>query len=215
MELKKISSLSSEKSPMAESSALHGLGYGLYIVTTRYNGKDSGLVVNSVCQVASRPDVISVSVQKQNASAAIIEKTKKMNLHVLDRSAPFSLIERFGFHSGRDTDKMKGLLYGRSENLLPYLSEHIGARFSLEVLETLELPSHLLFFCRIGQSEVLTKNERMSYAYYHSDVKPRRKETRKKGFVCRICGYVYEGEALPEDYICPVCKHPASDFEAL
>lgn len=215
MKPKKLSDLTKNESPMAIGSALHGIGYGLYVVTTRQNGKDSGLIINSVCQVASKPDIITLSVQRQNASAAIIAETKKCNLHVLDKTAPFSLIERFGFHSGRDTDKMKGLLYGRSENLVPYLSEHIGARFSLEVLETISLPSHLLFFCRIGESEVLTKNERMTYAYYHSDVKPRRKEEKKKGFVCSICGYVYENTPLPEDFICPICKHPASDFEAL
>lgn len=215
MEMKNLSAFPGGAGPMTTSSALHAVGYGLYVVTTRQNGKDSGLIINSVCQVGSNPDFLTLSIQRQNASAAIIAETKKCNLHVLDQTAPFSLIERFGFHSGRDTDKMKGLLYGRSENLLPYLSENVGARFSLEVVETVPLPSHLLFFCRIGESEVLTKNERMTYAYYHSNVKPRRQETKKKGYVCRICGYVYENETLPDDFICPICKHSASDFEAL
>ena len=217
MDFDRLSSLAVKNEPMTARSALHGIGYGLYIVTTRQNGKDSGLIINSVCQVASSPDVITLSIQRGNASAAILAETKKCNLHVLDQTTPFSLIERFGFHSGRDTDKMKGLIYGRSENLVPYLTEHIGARFSLEVIETVTLPSHLLFFCHIGESEVLTKNERMSYAYYHSSVKPRpsKAEGQKKGFVCRVCGYVYEGDSLPEDFICPICKHGVSDFDAL
>ena len=138
-----------------------------------------------------------------------------MNVNVLTEKAPFSLFERFGFQSGSDTDKMKGLIYGRSENNLPVLREYTNAYFSLAVQKEIHLPTHILFICTVEESGVLNKEKSMTYAYYHASVKPKKKVEAKKGYVCKICGYVYEGEPLPDDFVCPICKHPASDFEKI
>ena len=206
-------------SPLTNPSALYGIGYGLYIVTTRENGKDSGLVVNTVSQVGAHPDLIAVSVNNANHSCGVIARTGKLNVNILTEQAPFSLFQNFGFQSGKTADKMKGLLYGRSENNLPVLREFTNAYMSLEVVSTLTLPSHTLFFCTVGESATLSKEPSMSYAYYHANVKPKKptpKDGEKKtGWICKICGYIHEEENLPDDFICPICKHPASDFEKL
>ncbi len=201
--------------PMEDPTALFTVGYGLYIVTTRENGKDSGLVINTFSQVASSPNIIAVGINKNNHSAGVISRTKKMNVNVLTERAPFSLFERFGFQSGKDTDKMKGLLYGRSENNVPVLNEFTNAYFSLSVQKEIHLPTHILFICTVEESRVFSKEKSMTYAFYHASVKPKKKNEAKKGYVCKICGYVYEGDPLPEDFVCPICKHPASDFEKL
>lgn len=201
--------------PMENGAALHAIGYGLYIVTTRENGKDSGLVVNTVAQVASNPTVLAVGINRSNHSCGVVQRTGKLNVNVLTENAPFSLFQRFGFQSGRDTDKMKDLFYGRSENNLPVLREFANAFFSLKVKNTVTLPSHVVFLCTVEESEVFNKDKSMTYAYYHASVKPKTTRTKSKGWVCKICGYVHSEETLPQDFICPICKHPASDFEKL
>ncbi|MBR5295247.1 MAG: flavin reductase [Clostridia bacterium] len=200
---------------MTNPAALFSVGYGLYIVTTRENGKDSGLVVNTVSQVSNDPTVLAVGINRANFSAEVISRTKKLNVNVLTESAPFSLFQRFGFQSGRTADKMKDLIYGRSENNLPVLREYTSAFFSLSVQKEIILPTHILFLCTIEESEVFSKENAMTYAFYHASVKPKKKAENKKGYVCKICGYVHEAEMLPADFICPICKHPASDFEKL
>ncbi len=201
--------------PMEVSSALHSIGYGLYIVTTRENGKDSGLVVNTVSQVGSNPTVLAVGINRANHSCGVVLRTGKMNVNVLTESAPFDLFKRFGFQSGRDTDKMQGLIYGRSENNLPVLRQHTNAFFSLKVQNSITLPSHTLFLCTVEESESFNRDQSMTYAYYHASVKPKAKNAQPKGWVCKICGYVHPEDELPADLICPICKHPASDFEKL
>ncbi len=213
--MKDLTLLSNQKTALTDGTALHAIGYGLYIVTTRENGKDSGLVVNTVCQIASNPDLISVSVNRANHSAEVIRRTEKMNVSVLTEETPFELFRRFGFQSGKTVDKMKGLLYGRSENNLPYLTQYANAFFSLKVQSVIETPSHLLFLCSIEESRVLSKEPSATYAFYHAHIKPKKTQQKKSGWVCKICGYVHEDESLPADFICPICKHPASDFEKL
>ena len=211
-----LSSLIFPQSPMTDPTSLFNVGYGLYIVTCRENGKDNGLVVNTVCQVGLSPDLVAVGINRANFSAEVISRTRKMNVSVLTESAPFSLFERFGFQSGRSADKMKGLIYGRSENNLPFLREHTNAYLSLKVESIVTLPSHLVFLCSVEESAVLSKEKSVTYAYYHENIKPKKNKTEgKKGWICKICGYVHEEEDLPEDFICPICKHPASDFERL
>ena len=211
-----LSTLNVRKEPLTDGNALFKIGYGLYIVTTRENGKDSGLVVNTVSQVASEPSLILVSINRSNHSAEVIMRTKKMNVSVLTESAPFSLFQRFGFQSGRTADKMKGLTYGRSENNLPFLTEHSNSFLSLKVESCTKTASHFLFLCSITESAVLNKENSVTYAYYHENIKPKRDESSaKKGWICKICGYVHEDEVLPETFICPLCKHPASDFERI
>ncbi len=202
-------------SPLEDASALHAINYGLYIVTTRENGKDSGLVVNTVSQVGSNPTVIAVGISHANFSRDVIARTGKLGVSVLTESAPFSLFERFGFQSGRNADKMKGLCYGRSDCNLPMLTEHSRAFFALSVQSAVQLPSHTLFLCTVEESYAFSTEKAMTYAYYHANVKPKKEKTGKKGFVCKICGYIHEKDTLPSDFICPICKHPASDFEKL
>lgn len=202
-------------SPLEDPKALHNIGYGLYVVTTRENGKDSGLIVNTVAQVSSNPTVLAVGINRANHSCGVIMRTGKMNVNMLTEAAPFDLIKRFGFQSGKDTDKMQDLIYGRSENNLPVLRETVNGFFSLKVQSALELPSHTLFLCTVEESASFNREKSMTYAYYHAFVKPKSKPEKPKGWICKICGFVHEDEQLPSDFICPICKHPASDFEKL
>lgn len=198
--------------PMENGSALYAIGYGLYVVTTRENGKDSGLIVNTVAQIGSNPTVIAVGINRANHSCDVIRRTGKLNVNVLTEQAPFDLFKRFGFQSGKDVDKMQGLIYGRSENNLPVLREFTNAFLSLKVRDTVVLPSHTLFICTVEESESFNREKSMTYAYYHASVKPK-KAAETRGWVCKICGYVHSEPTLPADFICPICKHPASDFE--
>lgn len=213
--MKDLTLLTPQNAPLTDQTALFSIGYGLYIVTTRENGKDSGLVVNTVSQIGQNPNLIAVGINRANYSAEVIRRTGKMNVSVLTETVPFSMFQRFGFQSGRTADKMKGITYGRSENNLPYLTEHSNAFFSLKVESVVEMPSHLLFICTVEESAVLSKEKSVTYAYYHANIKPKKTESKKKGWICKICGYVHEDENLPADFICPICKHPASDFEKL
>lgn len=194
-------------------NALFNIGYGLYVVTCNDGKKDNGLIVNTVTQLTSSPNRIGVTINKLNYSHFIISKTKKMNINVLSVDAPFKVFEDFGFRSGRTTNKFADYSYYRSENGLPYLSNYINAFFSLNVINEVDLGTHTLFICDLMESQVLSKKETMSYTYYQEFVKPKPKAT--KGWVCKVCGFVYEGDELPADYICPLCKHGAEDFEKI
>lgn len=200
-------------------SALHKIGYGLYVVTTNDGERDNGCIVNAVIQVTNSTPRVAVTVNKTNYTHDVIKKTGKLNLNCLSVDAPFYIFEKFGFCSGRDTDKFANMLPERSSNGLTYLPCFINAYISLEVEQYVELDTHGMFICKVTDAEVISKDASMTYAYYHANVKPRPQakpaEEKKKGYVCAICGYVYEGDTLPEDYICPICKHPASDFEPL
>ena len=198
-----------------DSKAFFRVGYGLYVLTVNDGKKDNGLIVNTVMQVANNPTRFSVCVNKENYSHDVIKKTGKMTVNCLDTSAPFSVFERFGFQSGRNTDKFADLTPRRAQNGLAVLAEHINAYFSLDVQEYVDLGSHGMFICTVSEASVVSNAESMTYAYYHANVKPRPQKPKKKGYVCKICGYVYEGEELPADFICPLCKHGAEDFEPL
>ena len=208
-----------------DATALFKIGYGLYVVTCRDGEKDNGLIVNTVMQVTNTPNRVAVAINKQNYSHDIIKKTGVMNVNVLSEEAPFSTFERFGFQSGRNTNKFIGMLPDRSENGLYVLPEFINAYFSLKVEQYVDLDTHGMFVCALEEAKIVSDVPTMTYNYYQANVKPKPKaatataaaaaEEKKTGYVCRICGYVYEGEPLPEDFICPWCKHPASDFEPL
>lgn len=195
------------------STALFKIGYGLYAVTVRDENKDNAFIVNTVTQLTDNPKRVAVTVNKSNYSREVIEKTGIINVCCLSEDAPFSLFESLGFRSGRDCDKIEENL-PRSENGLIYLNRYINSYLSLKVEKTLDLGTHLLFICEITEDKVLNDKETMTYSYYHANVKPK-PEPKKKGFVCKICGWVYEGDVLPEDIVCPLCKHGASDFEPL
>ena len=196
-------------------SALFNIGYGLYVVTSHDGKKDNGLIVNTVSQVTSTPNRLSVTINKENYSHHIIKQTGIMNINCLTVDAPFSVFEKFGFTSGRNTDKFAGCEPLRSDNGLIFLPRYINSFLSLKVEQYVDLDTHGMFICSVTEARVLSDRETMTYSYYHANVKPKPKTEGKKGYVCKICGYVYEGEALPEDFICPLCKHGAQDFEEI
>ena len=198
-----------------DNKALHKLSYGLYAVTCNDGHKDNGLIVNTVVQVASNPLVLSVAISKANYSHDVIKNTGKLNINCLTTDTPFDVFEKLGFHSGRDTDKMAGLFHWTGKNGLAVLSgEIINAFFSCQVTDYVDLGSHGLFICTVSEAMHISDEPSMTYDYYHKNVKPK-KTDKKKGFVCTICGYVHEGDTLPDDFVCPICKHGASDFEPI
>ena len=196
-------------------SALFKIGYGLYVVTSHDGKKDNGLIVNTVTQVTSTPNRIAVTINKDNYSHHIIKQTGKMNINCLSVDAPFSVFEKFGFQSGRNVDKFADCTPLRSDNGLIFLPRHINAFMSLKVEQYVDLDTHGMFICSVTEARVLSDRETMTYTYYQNNVKPKPQTEGKKGFVCKICGYVYEGDTLPEDFVCPLCKHGASDFEEI
>ena len=196
-------------------TALFNIGYGLYVVTSNDGKKDNALIVNTVTQVTNTPNRLAVTINKDNYSHHIIKQTGKMNINCLTVDAPFSVFEKYGFVSGRTTDKFAGEEVLRSDNGLVFLPRYINSFMSLKVEQYVDLDTHGMFICSVTEARVLSDRETMTYSYYHANVKPKPKTEGKKGYVCKICGYVYEGENLPEDFICPLCKHPASDFEAI
>lgn len=198
-----------------ENAALFKIGYGLYVLTTNDGEKDNGCIVNSVMQITNTPNKVAVAVNKQNYTHDTIIKTNKLNINCIAESAPFSLFQNFGFRSGRDADKFEDVAFERSNNGLAVLSNNINAYMSLWVESTVDLDTHTLFICFVTQMDELSEERTMTYTYYQDNVKPKPQPQKKKGFVCKICGYVHEGDELPEDFICPLCKHPASDFEEL
>ncbi len=195
--------------------ALFNIGYGLYVVTSNDGVKDNGLIVNSVSQVTSAPNRVAVTINKQNYSHHVIKKTGEMNLNVLSQDAPFSVFETFGFASGRTVDKFKDQEKLRSDNGLVFLPRYINSFMSLKVESYIDRDTHGMFICSVTEARVLTKDETMTYTYYQNYVKPKPQTQGKKGFVCKVCGYIYEGDELPEDFICPLCKHGAADFEPI
>ena len=204
-----------EKADKNDLSALFNIGYGLYVVTTNDGKKDNGLIVNTVTQVTNSPNRIAVTVSKQNYSHHIIKQTGIMNINCLSTDAPFSVFENFGFRSGRNTDKFAGEEVLRSDNGLVFLGRYINSFMSLKVEQYVDLDTHGMFICLITESRVISDAETMTYNYYQNNVKPKPETEGKKGFVCKVCGYVYEGDVLPDDFICPLCKHGAADFEPI
>ena len=196
-------------------SALFNIGYGLYVVTSNDGKKDNGLIVNTVTQVTNTPNRIAVTINKQNYSHHIIKQTGVMNINCLTVDAPFKVFEAFGFRSGRNVDKFADCESLRSDNGLVFLPRYINSFMSLKVEQYVDLDTHGMFICSVTEARVLSDRETMTYTYYQNNVKPKPETAGKKGYVCKICGYVYEGETLPEDFICPLCKHGASDFEEI
>jgi len=196
-------------------SALFHIGYGLYVVTSNDGKKDNGLIVNTVSQVTSTPNQIAVTINKENYSHHTIKQTGIMNLNCLTVEAPFKVFEAFGFVSGRNTDKFANCELLRSDNGLVFLPRYINSFMSLKVEQYVDLDTHGMFICSVTEARVISNRESMTYAYYHEHVKPKPDFDGKKGYVCKICGYVYEGDELPTDLICPLCKHGAADFERI
>lgn len=196
-------------------NALFNIGYGLYVVTSNDGKKDNGLIVNTVTQVTDTPNRIAVTINKANYSHHVIKQTGIMNINCLTVDAPFSVFEKFGFVSGRNVDKFAECDPLRSDNGLIFLPRYINSFMSLKVENYIDLDTHGMFICSVTEARVITTAESMTYSYYHENVKPKPDTDGKKGFVCKVCGYVYEGDKLPDDFICPLCKHGVADFEEI
>ena len=202
-----------------EKEAMFKITYGLYMMTTTDGSKQNGCIVNTVSMLTDNPKRIVVFVNKANYSEELLRKTGIFNVSVLTESAPFVIYKQFGFVSGRDKDKFEGGRYATSENGLYYLPEHTNAVISAKVTDALDYGTHTLFVAEVTEAKTLSTEKSVTYDYYQSNVKPKpqaqKAEGTKKKWVCKICGYTHEGEELPEDFICPWCKHPAEDFELI
>ena len=206
---------SSEAANKNDMTALFRIGYGLYVVTSNDGTRDNGLIVNTVSQLTDTPNRVAVNINKANYSHHVIKQTGVLNVNCLSVEAPFSVFERFGFQSGRQVDKFAGQEVLRSDNGLVFLPKYINAFMSLKVEQYVDLDTHGMFICTVTEARVMNDKDTMTYTYYQNNVKPKPQTDGKKGFVCKVCGYIYEGDVLPDDYICPLCKHGVADFEPI
>lgn len=199
--------------------AMYNLTYGLFILTSSFEGKDNGCVINTAGQVTSEPNRISIAVNKSNYTHEMILKSGKFNISILSEDAKFDLFKHFGFGSGRDSDKFENFENcKRSSNGIFYITDGTNAYISATVEQAVDLGSHTLFIARVEDMEVLSNTPSATYSFYQSNIKPKQNtgtSTGKTVWKCTVCGYIYEGEELPSDFICPLCKHPASDFEKI
>jgi flavin reductase (DIM6/NTAB) family NADH-FMN oxidoreductase RutF len=196
--------------------ALYNLTYGVYLLTAQENGRDNGCIINTAVQVANNPTRVSIAAIKGNLTHDMIKNTGVFNVSVLSEDAPFELFRHFGFQSGRTADKFAGWAASRrSANGVLHLTACANAYLSAKVVDMWELETHTVFLAEVTEMAPLSAVPSMTYAYYHAEVKPKPQPVKKKGYVCNICGHIYEGETLPADYVCPLCKHGAEDFSPL
>ena len=206
--------LKEEKKPELDPKAMFKIGYGLYVVTSNDGKKDNACIVNTVSQLTDTPLRVAVNINKMNYTHDIVKKSGVLNVNCLNNEAPFSVFQKYGFVSGKDVDKFAGEEVMRSENGLVVLSNYINAFISLKVDNYVDLGTHGMFICSVTESKIINNIETMTYNYYQANVKPKPDTKKKKGYVCKICGYVHEGD-LPDDFVCPLCKHGAADFEEI
>ena len=196
--------------------ALYKISYGLYILTAREGEKDNGCIVNTVMQITDKPNRIAVAVNKSNYTHGMIERTGMFNVSVLSERSRFETYRHWGFQSGAQTDKAQKISFRRAENGVIFLEDECNAYLCATVISSVDMGTHTVFFGEVTDCAVLNGDASVTYAYYHKNIKPAPPVSeKKKGYICTICGYIYEGEPLPEDFICPWCKHPASDFKPL
>ncbi len=200
-----------------EPNALFKLSYGLFVLTAKDGKKDNGCIINTVTQITNTPNRISIAVNKQNLTHDMILKTGMFNVSVLTTEASFDIFKYYGFQSGRDVDKFAGEGIPRSQNGLTYLMGCTNAYISGKVIETYDYGTHTLFVADVTEAKVLSNVPSVTYAFYFDHIKPKPPvaAAKQKGWICKICGYVYEGEDIPADFICPLCKHGVADFEKI
>ncbi len=198
-----------------DASAIFKISYGLFVVTARDAQFDNGCIGNVCVQVASSPTRVALALNKLNKTCWMVKNSGSFNISILSEDAPFSIFQRFGFQSGADVDKFADFPKPRADNGVVYVAEHTNALLSCKVVESHDLGSHLLFVAELEDAKTLSNANSMTYDYYHKNVKPKPTAAKTKGWRCKICGYVYEGEELPPDFICPTCKHGAEDFEKI
>lgn len=199
------------------AKAMHKLTYGLFVLTAKSGSKDNGCIINTVTQVTSEPNRISIAVNKLNYTHDMIAETGEFNVSVLTENSKFETYKHWGFQSGKDVDKCEEISFKRSENGLIYITDETNAYISAKVISSVDLGTHTLFIADVTEAEVLSDDNSVTYSYYQKNIKTtsQKSETKKKGFICTVCGYIYEGDTLPDDFICPWCKHPASDFKPI
>ena len=213
-EIKKIT-IFAQKKLMMDDNAMQKLSYGLFVVTAHEGGKDNGCITNTVSQVTIKPNRITLAVDKSNYTHDMIVRTGKFNVSILSEDASFDTFKHWGFQSGRTIDKAAGIEFSRADNGVIYITSGVNAVLCAKVDNTIDLGTHSLFIASVEEAFCLNETPSATYTYYHEHIKPAPEKPKKKGWICVICGYIYEGEILPEDYICPLCKHPASDFKPL
>ena len=198
------------------TSALFKIGYGLYVLTANEQGKDNGCIVNTVMQITSEPLQVAVCVNKNNYTCGMIQHTRKFNISVLTEETGFDVFKNFGYQSGQNTDKFTNFIdVKRTNNGVLYITKNTNAYFSAWVQQEIDLGTHIMFIAQLIEAEVLSNKPTVTYDFYQKYIKPKPEKTEKKGWRCKICGYVYEAEDLPADFICPICKHGAVDFEKI
>ena len=198
------------------TNALFKIGYGLYILSCHENGKDNACIVNTVMQVTSNPCKIAICVNKNNHTCTMLKNTRKFNVSILDEEAEFEIFKHFGYQSGKDVDKFLNFIHTkRTPNGVLYITKNTNAYLSAWVQDEIDLDTHVMFIAQLVDAEILSEKPTVTYDFYQKNIKPKPEATASKGWRCKICGYVYEGEDLPSDFICPICKHGAIDFEKI
>lgn len=199
-----------------DNKAMYSLSYGLFVLTA-YEYKHNGCIINTAMQVTTTPNRISITVNKQNLTHDMIKSTGVFNISVLSESVPFDIFKSFGFVSGRNSDKFDGIdCVDYSENGLIYLTKYANAYISGRVINTVDLGTHTMFIADVTDCAVLSDEKSVTYDYYHKNIKPKADNREKKnGYRCKICGYIHDGDELPDDFVCPICKHGAADFERI
>lgn len=206
-----------------DNKVMYNLSYGLFVLTTNFEGKDNGCIINTASQVTSEPNRISVTVNNSNYTTELIKQSGKFNVSILSEDATFDVFKHFGFQSGKDANKFEGYTTcKRSANGIYYITEGTNSYISATVEQTINLGSHTLFIAKVDAMETISQAPSATYAYYHANIKPKANAAPasnpgkgKIAWRCKVCSYVYVGDELPADYICPLCKHPASDFEKI
>lgn len=200
---------------MIDTKTFTKIGYGLYLLTVNSNGRDNGCIINTFGQLTETPPRVAITVNNANYTGELLKEGGLFNVSALTESAPFEIYKRFGYQSGRENDKFAGLSLPRTSNGVTYLAEGVNSVFSGKILSSMDLGSHTLFIGEIEEALTLNEEESITYSYYHKFVKPKPPKAAKKGWRCVICGYIHEGEDLPDDFVCPLCKHGKKDFERI
>ncbi|MDD6820577.1 MAG: flavin reductase [Prevotella sp.] len=198
-----------------DNTAFFKLSYGLFVVTAHEGDKDNGCITNTVVQQTITPNRISVTINKNNYTHDMIKRTGVFNVSVLSEKAKFETFKHWGFQSGKDVDKTVGITYFRLENGVIYIVDGVNAVMCAKVEQEVDLGTHTMFIAEVTDAFSTEEDSSATYAFYHKNIKPAPQQAKKKGWICTVCGYIYEGEVLPEDFICPTCKHPASDFKRI
>ncbi len=199
---------------MIDNTAMFKVPYGLFVLSAKEGDKDNGCIINTVMQVNSYPQSVAIAVNKDSYTCKMIQQTGIFNVSVLTESVPFNLIQHYGFQKGEKVDKFAEGQGLRSENGVKYIDEYTNAYISGKVTRFVDCSSHLIFLADVTEAVILSDAPSVTYTYYQEHIKPK-PEKKATGYVCKVCGYVYEGASLPQDYICPICGHGSADFEAL